>query len=77
MNEEMTKYEAQQVFNSLSGAAKDVLLQLRAIKWDGYVASKSGRDELVTKGLAIKYEGYQVVSKLGLVVLEQTGKLRA
>lgn len=71
----MTKYKAQQLWDSLSGAEKDVLLQLRATKWDGYLASKAGRDGLISRGLATKYEGYQVVSYAGLALLEQMGYL--
>ena len=71
----MTKKEAQDLWNSLTGAEQDVLLQLRAVKWDGYLNSKAGRSSLIEKGLVTKYEGYQVVNYNGLALLAQIGKL--
>lgn len=73
----LTHKEAQDIWNSLSGAEKDVLMQLREVTWDGNLVSKVGRSELVRKGLATQYEGYQVVSPKGLILLESLGKLES
>ena len=59
----------------LDGAEMEVLLQLRQIRWDGDVASKTGRDSLVRRGLAVRYNGYQVVTQEGMAVLEVLGRL--
>lgn len=71
----LSKFEAQQIWASLSGAEKDVLLQLTKVTWDGNLASKQGRSDLVTKGLASQYEGFQVISNHGLILLQALGKL--
>lgn len=67
--------EIRQIWNSLSGAEKDVLLQLRKVTWDGNLASKHGRNGLVDKGLAFRCNGFQVISKGGLMLLSKLGKL--
>jgi len=72
---ELTVKEATALWNELSGAEKDVILQLRAVRWDGYLASKTGRDGLVTRGLAIRYEGFNALSEHGLILLQALGKL--
>ena len=71
----MPKHEAQHIWDHLSGAEKDVLLQLRKVTWDGNLASKQGRTDLVRKDLIIQYEGFQVISQQGLAILEALGKL--
>lgn len=71
----LSKYEAAQIWAELSGAEKDVLLQLTKVTWDGNLASKVGRCYLVVKGLAIQYEGFQVISNHGLILLQALGKL--
>lgn len=52
----------------LSGAAIEVLhcLFIHGPTWDGDVPSKSGRDELVTLGLAGRFEGYQFLTGQGM-----------
>lgn len=52
----------------LSGSAIVVLqgLFIEGPLWDGDVPSKSGRDELVNFGLAMRYEGWQQLTKKGL-----------
>jgi len=58
------------IFSELSGAAKEVMGQLfvKGPTVDGNLASKSGRDELVDKGLAFRVNGFQSLSKEGLTV---------
>ena len=52
----------------LSGAAIEVLhgLFFEGPMYDGDVPSKSGRDELVTFGLALRCNGWQQLTKKGL-----------
>jgi hypothetical protein len=58
------------MFDPLSGAAKDVMMQLFVTgpTWDGNLIAKSGRNELVDKGLAFRCEGWQSLSLEGLKV---------
>jgi hypothetical protein len=63
------------LYNDLSGGAKDVLNQLVKVTWDGNISSKVGRDELINKGLATRFEGFTVLSDSGLRVLQILGKL--
>lgn len=65
----LTVKEAEDIWDQLSGAEKDVLIQLTTVTWDGNLASKQGRSDLVVRGLAYKYEGYQVISNWGLILL--------
>jgi len=72
----LTEFEALTIWESMSGAEKDVLLQFRSgIKWDGFINSKSGRDSLIDAGLVMRYEGYSTISNHGLILLEAIGKL--
>jgi hypothetical protein len=54
----------------------EALTQLRQAIWDGYLISKNARSELITMGLAVKWNGWQVISREGLAVLEVLGLLR-
>jgi hypothetical protein len=71
----MTKAEAQQRWDDFDSAEREVLLQLRTVTWDGNLASKLGRSMLVTKGYASRYEGFNVISHSGMILLEALGKL--
>lgn len=53
----------------LSGAAVDVLGQLfvSGPVWDGHLISKTGRDNLVACGLAVRWDGWQTLTQDGLV----------
>jgi hypothetical protein len=62
-------------WDDLTGAEKDVLLQLLHVTWDGNLASKQGRSDLVSKGLAARWNGYQVITVTGLQLLDAAGKL--
>lgn len=52
-------------------AAIEVAFQLFAcgMVWDGNVASKSGRDELLRLGYAVHYEGMQALTGRGAIAL--------
>jgi len=74
--EALTKKEAEDIWNEMSGAEKEVLLQFRSgIKWDGFISSKYGRDSLISAGLAMRFEGFSTISNHGLILLQTIGKL--
>jgi hypothetical protein len=52
----------------LNGRERDVLLCLflHGPTWDGNVPSKTGRDELVERGLAKRYKGWQYLTDQGI-----------
>lgn len=54
--------------DSLSGAAKDVMMQLFVTgpTWDGNVVAKSGRNELVSLGLAQHRNGWAYLTDSGV-----------
>lgn len=54
----------------LDDAEREVILQLRKVTWDGDVCSKSARDSLVKRGFAVRWNGYQVVTRLGMAWIE-------
>lgn len=60
----------------LSGAELEVLRQLRMTVWDGNVVSKSARDSLVSKGLAVRCNGWQVITREGMAILDTLGEMR-
>jgi hypothetical protein len=60
----------------LDGAELDTLLACRKVTYDGDVPSKSGRDSLYDKELIVRWNGFQVVSRKGLALLEIMGKLQ-
>ena len=41
--------------------------------WDGDVASKTGRDGLVDRGLAVRREGWQTLSEAGFIAAVEAG----
>ena len=73
-----------EIWRGLSGAAKDTLhcIFKRGPTWDGDVPSKSGRDELLEKKLAVKMciangeQGYQACTYLGSRVFRRGQELR-
>lgn len=73
----LTKKEAEAIWGSMSGAEKDVLLQLRQVRWDGYISSKSGRDSLIDVGLAVRYQGFTTLTLRGLRMLYALGRLES
>lgn len=73
----LSKHEARLIWDSMSGAEKDVLMQLRQVRWDGFIASKTGRDALVSAGLATRYEGYTAITAHGVILLESLGLLES
>ena len=60
----------------LSGAELDVLRQCRMTIWDGNVASKAARNSLEGKGLITSFNGWQVVTREGMAVLDILGEMR-
>lgn len=54
---------------ALSSAERDVFRQLffQGPVWDGDLISKSGRDGLVRRGLAVRCDGWQTLSEDGFV----------
>ena len=52
----------------MSGVAREVLrcLFFHGPTWDGNVPSKSGRDELVSLGLADRMDGWQWLTREGI-----------
>ena len=73
----LMNHAAQELWDSMTGAEKDVLLQLRQVRWDGYISSKSGRDSLIYAGLAVRYEGFTALTLYGLRLLHALGKLES
>jgi hypothetical protein len=52
------------------------LRQLATATWDGNVISKQGRDSLFRLSLIDRWEGWQIVNRYGLAVLETLGYLK-
>jgi hypothetical protein len=73
----LTNEDAEHAWALMTGAEKDVLLQLRQVRWDGFIASKSGRDNLIYAGLAVRYEGFTMLTLYGLRLLHALGKLES
>ena len=59
----------------LTGSQLEVLWQLRRTVWDGYVISKTTRDQLVDLGLAARLNGWQFITREGMAVLDVYGLL--
>ena len=53
------------------------LEQLKTVTWDGNLISKTARDALVKKGLAVRENGWQVITPLGIQKLLELGLLKA
>jgi hypothetical protein len=60
----------------LSGAEMEVFRKCRTATWDGNIPSKIARDQLARKGLLVRYNGWQVVTKEGLAVLDTLKELK-
>jgi hypothetical protein len=60
----------------LTAIQLEVLWQLRITVWDGYLISKMARNELVGRGLATRLNGWQVITREGLAVLDFYGLLK-
>ena len=61
--------------NSLSAAERDVFRQLffHGPTWDGDVTSKTGRDGLLEKGLAVRYDGWQMLTEIAFRMAVSAG----
>jgi hypothetical protein len=53
----------------LTSVEIEQLKQLLTATWDGNLCSKLARSSLIGKGLAVKFDGWQVISAEGLAVL--------
>lgn len=60
----------------LSPAELEVLRQCRRTIWDGNIVSKVARGSLVRKGLVTRWNGWQVITQTGMVVLDALGEMR-
>ena len=60
----------------LDGAEMDTLMACRKITADGDVPSKEGRDSLYKKELIVRWNGFQVITREGMALLEVMGKLQ-
>jgi hypothetical protein len=50
----------------------DQLMQLMFLTWDGDLISKSDRDQLVKKGLAVRFgNGWNIITETGVAFLER------
>lgn len=57
---------------------RDQIMQLLRITWDGDLVSKSDRDELVRRGLAVKTNGgYNILTKEGIEYLHNNNYLKS
>ena len=60
----------------LTPSQLEQLRQLRNATWDGNLISKDARTFLARHGLVVRFNGWQVVSKEGLAILETLGELK-
>lgn len=51
------------------------LIQLQNLTWDGNLISKGDRDNLLKNELIIKQDGFNVISKNGIILLKSLGIL--
>lgn len=54
----------------LTSVQLDALVQLTRAVWDGCLLSKQARSDLIDMGLVTKWNGWQVITREGLAVLE-------
>ena len=54
----------------------EALRQLRMTVWDGNLISKSARDSLVDRGFAVRCNGWQVITREGMAILDTLGEMR-
>ena len=59
----------------LTSVQLEALWQLRITVWDGYLISKTARTQLVDKGLVARCNGWQVITREGMCVLDTYGLL--
>ena len=59
----------------LTATQLEALWQLRMTVWDGYLMSKTTRDQLCDLGLVDRCQGWQVITREGLAVLDTYGLL--
>jgi len=59
----------------LTASQLPALWQLRMTIWDGYVISKTARNQLIALGLAARLNGWQFITREGMAVLDVYGLL--
>lgn len=59
----------------LTASQLEQLRQLRKTVWDGHVISKSARTDLVHMGLVTRWNGWQVITKEGMAVLDTLNEM--
>ena len=59
----------------LTATQLEALWQLRLTVWDGFLISKTARDQLVDKGLVARCNGWQFITRDGMCVLDTYGLL--
>lgn len=62
---------------AISPVELEVLDQCKQSTWDGNIISKTARNSLFDKHLIIRFNGWQVVTKEGLAILDTLGRLKA
>lgn len=60
---------------ALNSGQLDVLRQCRKTIWDGNVASKSARDFLCGEELVTRWNGWQVITRKGMALLDVLGDM--
>jgi hypothetical protein len=60
----------------LTAPELEVLRQCRMTIWDGNVVSKRARDSLNGKGLITRWNGWQVITREGMALLDTLGEMR-
>lgn len=73
---EEAKIRRRQACPRLTANQLEALWQLRMTISDGYVISKTLRDQLVKMGLAERLNGWQFITREGMAVLDTYGLLR-
>jgi hypothetical protein len=69
----MTEFKDFYVVKKPDNTELECLVQLLRIVWDGDVISKTERDSLVSKGFAVRVEGFQVITAAGIRFLLEKG----
>lgn len=59
----------------LTATLLEALWQLRITVWDGYLISKTARDQLVGLNLVARLNGWQFITREGMAVLDTYGLL--
>ena len=72
---EAVKARRRKLCPRLTASQLEALWQLRMTIWDGYVISKTARNQLIALGLAARLNGWQFITREGMAVLDVYGLL--